>query len=66
MYANNSQRIGAGQVAVPTHLFKVVYDATTKRSWVHWQENGPDAEVGLPIEYEAFTAKVALRLLSKQ
>ncbi|ROT44719.1 DNA/RNA non-specific endonuclease [Pusillimonas sp. NJUB218] len=62
VYANNSQRIGAGRVAVPTHLFKVVYDATTKRSWVHWQENGPDAIAGRPISYDEFILRTELRL----
>lgn len=62
VYADRSERIGAGQVAVPTHLFKVVYDATTKRSWVHWQENGADARAGRPIGYEEFVGRVELRL----
>lgn len=63
VYANNSERIGAGQVAVPAHLFKVVYDATTKRSWVHWQENEPGAKAGRPIGYEEFLRRVRVWLL---
>lgn len=62
VYANNSKRVGAGQVAVPTHLFKVVYDVTTKRSWVHWQENGPDSIAGRPISYDEFILRTELRL----
>ncbi|ROT45153.1 DNA/RNA non-specific endonuclease [Pusillimonas sp. NJUB218] len=63
VYADRSERIGTGQVAVPTHLFKVVYDATTKRSWVHWQENGPEARAGRPIAYEEFVRRVGLMAL---
>ena len=63
VYANNSERIGAGQVAVPTHLFKVVYDATTKRSWVHWQENEQDAKARRPISYGEFVDRAGLLLL---
>ena len=33
--------IVAGRVAVPTCLYKLVYAATTGRSWRHWQENRP-------------------------
>lgn len=63
VYADHSESIGAGQVAVPTHLFKLVYDATTGRSWVHWQENGPEARAGRPIPYEDFVQRSGLRLL---
>lgn len=63
VYADNVERIGTGKVAVPTHLFKVVYDATTKRSWVYWQENGPDAKARRPIAYERFVGKSGVRAL---
>ena len=36
VFGPDSQTIGARQVHVPTHLFKLVYDATTKRAWAHW------------------------------
>lgn len=43
--------IGVNQVQVPAHLFKLVYDATTKRAWAHWQQNAADARPGPPISY---------------
>jgi len=42
-----SVTIGANHVVVPTHLFKLVYDATTRRSWVFWVENTVNAKVKL-------------------
>lgn len=63
VYAGQPETIGAGRVAVPSHLFKVVYDATTRRSWVHWQANSPDTKAGPPISYDEFTGRTGLRLL---
>ncbi len=63
VYAQRSEKIGAGRVAVPSHLFKVVYDATTGRSWVHWQTNSADAEAGPPIHYAEFVRRTGLQLL---
>lgn len=40
-----------GNVKVPSHLFKLVYDATTKRSWVHLVENSDEARIGQPVSY---------------
>lgn len=54
----------AGRVAVPTHLFKAVYDAATGRSWVHWQANSPDTKAGPPIRYDEFLQRTGMRLMS--
>ena len=56
--------IGANQVAVPTHLFKLVYDATTKKAWAHWQQNSDDARAGPPISYGELAQRVGMELLS--
>ncbi|WP_141396402.1 DNA/RNA non-specific endonuclease [Polaromonas sp. AET17H-212] len=42
--------IGSG-VAVPTHIFKLVYDASTNRAWAHWSENTSQTRVYPPISY---------------
>ncbi|RYH69256.1 MAG: DNA/RNA non-specific endonuclease [Alcaligenaceae bacterium] len=55
--------IGANRVHVPTHLFKLVYDESTGRSWVHWQQNAPDAKVNKPLSYAQFQQWVGLDLL---
>lgn len=38
--------IGRGQVWVPSHLFKLVYDEASGRSWAHLLPNTSDARVG--------------------
>lgn len=55
--------IGKSRVAVPTHLYKVVYDPNAGRAWVHWQANDPKAQVGAPIAYEEFVRRTGLHLL---
>ncbi|NYT86834.1 DNA/RNA non-specific endonuclease [Pollutimonas harenae] len=64
VYTARSEAVGAGRVAVPTYLYKVVYDATTGRSWVHWQANSPAAKVGPPISYEEFVRRTGKNLLN--
>lgn len=59
------QTIGAGRVHVPSHIFKLVYDAASGRSWVYWQANSPDTQMGPPISYEEFTRRTGMPLLSR-
>jgi len=61
-YSGKPATIGAG-VAVPSHVYKVVYDATTGRSWVHWQANAASAREGSPISYDEFVRRTGMRLL---
>lgn len=63
IYGADTQTIGSGRVAVPTHLYKLVYDAANGRSWVHWQANQADAQVGPPISYAEFVRRTGLQLL---
>lgn len=63
VYVNWASTIGAGKVAIPDYLYKVVYDATTKQSWVHWHEHSPDTQAGTPISYAEFVQRTGLHLL---
>lgn len=63
VYGPRAKTIGAGKVAVPTQLFKVVYDAHNGRSWAHLQENSPDTKAGSPISYKEFVRRTGLHLL---
>ncbi|MBV2182043.1 MAG: DNA/RNA non-specific endonuclease [Castellaniella sp.] len=63
VYSDHPQTIGAARVAVPDYTFKVVFDATTGRSWVHWLANSPDARPGAPISYEEFVKRTGLQVL---
>nr|WP_306425681.1 DNA/RNA non-specific endonuclease [Achromobacter xylosoxidans] len=62
VYADKPKTIGAG-VAVPTYIYKVVYDATSGRSWVHWQANAAATKAGPPISYEEFVKRTGIRVL---
>jgi endonuclease G len=63
VYEGAPAAIGEGRVAVPSHLYKVVYDASTGRSWVHWHANNVETKAGPPISYDEFVRHSGLRLL---
>lgn len=63
VFEAGAQRIGAGGVAVPSHLFKLVYDPTRGKSWAHWQENGPGAQAGRPISHDEISDRTGVRWL---
>jgi endonuclease G len=63
VFKPGAKRIGAGGVAVPSHLFKLVYDPSTGKSWAHWQQNSPEATVGRPISYEELVKRTGIELL---
>jgi endonuclease G, mitochondrial len=62
-YPPNPERIGKNQVAVPSHIWKLVYDSEKKKSWVHWIENSETAKMSPPISYEEFVKRTGLKLL---
>lgn len=63
VFERGAQRIGPNQVAVPSHLFKLVHDRATGRSWVHWQENAPRKKAAPPISYLELMQRTGLELL---
>lgn len=63
VFEPGTQTIGPGRVAVPSHVFKLVYDPATGRSWAHWQENSPNAQVGRPISYAEVVERTRMELL---
>ncbi len=63
VYKNPVQTIGEGRVAVPLYLYKLVYDSSTGKSWVHWHENSAQTKAGPPISYQQFVARTGLHLL---
>ena len=64
VFAKNAPTIGPNKVAVPDYIFKLVYDATTGKSWAYWQANSADTRMGPPISYEEFTRRTGMPLLS--
>ncbi len=55
--------IGSNKVWVPQHLFKLVFDPSTKKAWVHWQDNTEDARAGKPISYEELVRRTGIEFL---
>lgn len=67
VYAQQPETIGDGRVAVPTYLYKLVYDSATGRSWVHWHTNDATENVaGTPIAYDAFVRLTGIRALRQK
>lgn len=62
-WAGRAETIGSGRVLVPTHLYKLVYDATRNRAWAHWVANDDHARTGKPISYEDLTKRIGFELL---
>ena len=62
VYADNPKTIGFG-VAIPAYLYKLVYDATTGRSWAYWQANSASTKASAPITYDELVARTGLRFL---
>lgn len=50
-------------VMVPSHIYKLVYDASNGRAWAYWVENSDDASVGRPISYADLKARISAELL---
>ena len=63
VFEPNAPAIGEGRVRVPRYLFKLVYDATTGRSWAHWQENREGERVSAPISYRELVRRTGVEFL---
>lgn len=63
VFGPGSPSIGVNQVRVPTHVFKLVYDAKAQKAWAHWQANAQDARAGPPISYGELSGRIGIELL---
>ncbi|MOA07513.1 Nuclease precursor [compost metagenome] len=63
VFTGGSSTIGSGQVRVPSHLYKLVYDATTRRSWAYWQANDDAERVSKPISYQELVQRTGIAFL---
>ena len=63
VFEPDAPTIGEGRVRVPRYLFKLVYDATTGRSWAHWQENREGERVSAPISYRELVRRTSVEFL---
>ena len=58
-----SKGIGPGQVRVPTHLFKLVYDEDKHRAWAHWHLNDNATRASRPISYDELVRRTGIEFL---
>ncbi|MEG0225019.1 MAG: DNA/RNA non-specific endonuclease [Comamonas sp.] len=63
VFSGPVRTIGPGKVQVPSHLFKLVYDASTGKSWAHWQENAAGTRLSAPISYDELVRRSGIRFL---
>lgn len=63
VFDGDTDTIGNNHVSVPTHLFKLVYDAHTQRAWAHWQANADHATVTRPISYQELVRRTGIDFL---
>ena len=56
----NSGSIGKGQVTIPSHLYKLVYDPNKTRAWAYWVENTNEARMSPPITYQDLMQKTGI------
>jgi len=54
--------IGDNKVWVPTRLFKLVYDASSKRAWAYVLPNA-ETRIEKPMDYDTFVKSTGLKLL---
>ena len=52
--------IGNGQVTIPEHLFKLVYEPSKNTAWAYWVENTNDATMSPPITYQDLKEKTGI------
>lgn len=63
VYEANPTTVGSNHVAVPTYLYKLVYDANTNRAWAHWQANRDDERISQPISYSELVQRTGIDFL---
>lgn len=62
LFDSGHDTVGENRVWKPTRLFKLVYDATTRRAWAYVHFNG-EVRIEKPMDYVAFVKATGLNLL---
>lgn len=63
LFRGEPRTIGRGNVWVPTHLFKLVHDSATGRSWGYVLENSATARIQRPLDYQQFVQMTGWKFL---
>jgi DNA/RNA endonuclease G (NUC1) len=62
LFDSGHTTIGDNKIWVPTRLFKLVYDASSKRAWAYVLPNA-ETRIERPMDYDAFVKSTGLKLL---
>ncbi|MCP1445180.1 endonuclease G [Pseudomonas sp. GGS8] len=62
LFDSGHATVGDNKVWVPTRLFKLVYDASSKRAWAYVLPNA-ETRIEKPMDYDAFVKSTGLNLL---
>lgn len=63
LFRGTVQTLGPNQVWIPSHLFKLVVDATTKRSWAYIVSNTAEVQLAPPVDYAEFVRQTGWQFL---
>ena len=63
IFRGEQRMIGPDQVWVPSHLFKLVYDEASGRSWAYILANTAEARLEAPVDYTEFVKQTGWQLL---
>lgn len=58
-----SPSIGPGHVHVPQYIFKLVYDQSNNKAWVHWHLNDDATRGSKPISYTELVIRTGIDFL---
>ena len=65
VYSAPVRTMGPGNVHIPQHFYKLVYDPSTGRSWAHWQDNTPQRKVNAPISYKELVERTGIEFIPR-
>lgn len=63
IFSGQVKAIGRGQVWVPSHLYKLVYDEKANRAWAYLVENSNEARMGRPLSYQELVNLTGIEFL---
>lgn len=58
-----NQRKTIKNIWIPTHIYKLVYDATTKKAWAYWTANSDDERMSAPVTYHELVRLTGIEFL---
>lgn len=63
LFAGEIRTVGKSKAWEPSHMFKLVYDPSSRRAWAHLYENKQGVTLKKPLSYKEFVSMTGLNLL---